>query len=229
MQVELIDSMGSDLTVVNAARVSFNKESEWEYSTTVSEPDKFGLTYELSEANLSDKDARLIHYLASHNHWTPFGHCFATFRIKAPIFVARQLVKHTVGLVWNEVSRRYVDSEPELYWPEQWRGRPANTIKQGSGEVVEVEWGGVKDNVELLIDNYKYLLDQGVSPEFARMILPQNMYTEWYWSGSLAAWARVCKLRCKPDAQEQTRYIAEQINAIMFDVFPVSWDALLNG
>lgn len=217
MQVDLIDSMGSDLTVVNAARVSFNKESNWENG----EP---GGDLPLV---LKEQDERLIYYLASHNHWTPFAHCFATFRIKAPTFVARQLVKHSVGLAWNEVSRRYVDTEPELYWPDQWRGRPENSIKQGSGDYVEVNDRFTKYVAGLAKQNYQDLLENGVSPEYARMVLPLNTYTEWYWSGSLAAWSRVLNLRLKPDAQEQTRFVAQEIHKHLKELFPVSCEALI--
>ena len=177
MEVTLIDSMGSDLTVVNAARVSFNKESEWE-SITPDGP---------VENVLTEKDERLINYLANHNHWTPFGHCFIQFRIKAPVFVARQLVKHQIGLVWNEVSRRYVDDKPEFFIPDVWRKRAKNK-KQGS-----VEDGSIHYNtaplMKFVTECYSNMIKEGIAPEMARMILPQNMYTEWYWSGSLAAFS----------------------------------------
>ena len=219
MSVELIDSMGSDLSVVNAARVSFAKESDWEYS------DKFVDV-------LSDKDEKLIAYLATHNHWTPFAHAFLSFRIKAPIFVARQLVKHQVGLAWNEVSRRYVDDEPEFWFPKVWRGKPVNA-KQGSSGTLESEQprydinmyirGVVKDS----LDCYMEMLDLGMAPEQARMVLPQNTMTEWIWSGSLAAFARVCKLRLDPHAQQETQEIAKLINNLVPSEFEHSWKALL--
>lgn len=218
MKVDLVDHMGSDLTVVNAARVSFDKESELK-------PD----------GDIKDSDWRLIHYLAAHNHWTPFGHCTATFRIKAPLFVARQLGKHQVGLVWNEVSRRYVDSEPEFYVPGSWRSRAPN-VKQGSGDASVILWSmwdfdtGEEDIATHHSDSlrlYQHLLAQGVCPEQARMVLPQSMYTEWYWTGSLAAFARVCKLRLDPHTQKETQEIAKMISDHMADLFPVSWKALL--
>ena len=165
----------------------------------------------------------MIRYLAREKHISPFGHCFATFRIKAPIFVARQLVKHKF-LRWNEVSRRYVDSEPEFYEPKQWRGRSADK-KQGSEGVVnitldqEVQW-----NRQL--STYKTLLSEGVAPEQARIVLPQSMMTEWYWSGSLDAFADVCRLRCKEDTQAETQEVAWAISLKMEDLFPVSWVAL---
>ena len=201
MNVSLIDFMGTDLSVVNAARVSFAKVSN----------------------ELSDKDEKLINYLAKHNHWSPFGHASLQFRIKAPIFVARQLVKHQVGLVWNEVSRRYVDDEPEFFIPEQWRSRPENS-KQGSGEEIIIY--NIESTMQFVKQTYQNLLKANVAPEMARMVLPQNMYTEWYWSGSLMAFARVCNLRCKDDTQLETQHIADCIDWHLHEKFPVSWGAL---
>lgn len=232
MDVELVDHMGTDISVVNAARVSFDKESEWEYERYTSEPDKYGLTYDLfGDPKLSDKDTKLINYLARHNHWTPFGHAFASFRIKAPIFVARQLGKHQVGLVWNEVSRRYVDADPEFYSPDKWRQRAEN-VKQGSAD----EEAQLMPYTNFCLSNYadeakqlyKRLLQSNVCPEQARMVLPQSMYTEWIWSGSLIAFARVCKLRLDSHTQYETRLVAEQIAVTMENLFPVSWKALMN-
>ena len=201
-QVTLIDKMGSDLSVVNSARVSFAKQHN----------------------TMQDNDERLIKYLATHNHWSPFGHASLQFRIKAPVFVARQLVKHQVGLVWNEVSRRYVDDEPEFYIPDVWRKKPEGSIKQGSSEeTVEYDIAGT---IEYTKQTYKNLLREGIAPEMARMVLPQNMYTEWYWSGTLYAFARVCELRCKDDSQRETRDITWQIDKLVKDKFPVSWEAL---
>ena len=221
MNVTLIDSMGTDLSVVNAARVSFAKNSSWGHHV----PNQ-GI-FELKKG-----DIRLIQYLAKHGHWTPFGHCTLSFHIKAPIFVARQLVKHQVGLVWNEVSRRYVDDDPEFWYPEHWRGR-AEDKKQGSSDEF-VDWigrsertgGRVIKTCEFAMHTYKTLLEAGVAPEQARMVLPQNTYTEWYWTGSLYAFSRVCNLRCKGDTQEETRDIAWEIHDWAKETFPVSWPAL---
>ena len=177
---------------------------------------------------LAERDAKLIRYLAKHNHWTPFGHAFASFRIKAPIFVARQLGKHQVGLVWNEVSRRYVDSEPEFYLPDVWRKR-ADNIKQGSSDEPVENITGYFNLLEYVDQYYQELLDSGVCPEQARMVLPQSMYTEWVWSGSLAAFARVCKLRLDPHTQKETRDVAEMIDKEMARLFPVSWQALMEN
>ena len=217
MNVDLIDHMGSDLTVVNAARVPFAKESEFEV-TKNSLTDGF-VSY------LSKKDQKLIMYLAEHNHWSPFGHASLQFRIKAPVFVARQLVKHQVGLVWNEVSRRYVDDEPEFYIPKEWRLK-ADDKKQGSSdETIEYNIDGA---IQFVTQTYQNLLNNNIAPEMARMVLPQNMYTEWYWSGTLMAFARVCNLRCAKDTQWETQQIANLINEQASKLFPVSWSALRN-
>ena len=222
MKVTLIDSMGTDLTVANAARVSFNKKSQWGHFI----PGQ-GI-FELKKG-----DVKLIQYLAKHGHWTPFGHCTLSYHIKAPIFVARQLVKHQVGLVWNEVSRRYVEDDPELWMPKVWRGNPENK-KQGSDPNINIEWldretrpgRAVRVAADLAVETYKRLLESGVCAEQARMVLPQNTYTEWYWTGSLYAFSRVCNLRCKGDTQEETRNVAWEIHDLAKEKFPVSWPAL---
>ena len=208
MTVTLIDSMGTDLSVVNAARVSYAKTKE-----------KF-----------EDKDEKLIKYLAQHNHWSPFGHASLQFRIKAPVFVARQLVKHQVGLTWNEVSRRYVDYRPELFEPKAWRGRPQNSKQGSDGEVVldMNDKHRLKTTMEQCLIIYDSFIKMGVAPEQARMILPQSMMTEWYWSGTLYAFARVCNLRCAKDTQQETRDIANQISKMCEELFPISWKYLID-
>lgn len=233
MKVELIDHMGSDLSVVNAARVSFDKESDWEI--VADEEIRDGKLYFVKHRKtISTKDQKLISYLAKHNHWSPFAHAFASFRIKAPIFVARQLVKHQVGLAWNEVSRRYVDSEPEFYTPDVWRKR-ADNVKQGSSEegvnlYAEVDALYLPEKInEYALRAYNNMLNVGVCPEQARMVLPQSTMTEWIWSGSLFAFARVCKLRLDPHTQKETQVVAQMINDHMADLFPVSWKALQDG
>jgi len=205
MPVELIDSMGSDLTVVNAARVSFGKK----------------------KTKLDKKDERLIKYLATHSHWTPFAHVSLQFHIQAPIFVARQLIKHQVGLVWNEISRRYVDTPPTFHAPEKWRGR-AKDKKQGASEEEVTNHGTqtYETACHRAVEHYNQLIGSGVCPEQARMVLPQSMMTEWYWSGSLFAFARVCNLRCKPDAQYETQLVANAIDELAINVAPVSWKEL---
>lgn len=222
MKVDLIDHMGSDLSVVNAARVSFDKESWWENEEAWLEFDE--------PLKLSERDSRLIGFLAKHNHWSPFAHTSIQFRIKAPIFVARQLGKHQVGLVWNEVSRRYVDAAPEFYEPETWRMKAENKKQGSSDEAVTDPWLGL--NYMVVLDQvrmaYEYMLRAGVCPEQARMVLPQSMMTEWIWTGSLHAFARVVSLRDKPDAQKETQQIAQMIADHCANLFPVSWAALTN-
>lgn len=206
MNVDYIDHMGSDDRVVDAARVSMHKEAS-QFSP--------------------EKNHKLIAYLAKHGHWTPFAHCQITMRVKAPIFVARQLVKHQIGLTWNEVSRRYVDDTPEFWWPEEWRLRAEN-VKQGSSEeTIPVDKMTTQVLQNQILGVYESLLGKGVAPEMARIVLPLNVYTEWYWTGSLMAFARVCKQRLDPHAQKETRDIAQMISDICADKFPVSWAVLL--
>lgn len=223
--------MGSDVSVVNAARVSFAKESAWEEQPmlfTAEDGYTMGTEY---VSVLSEKDQKLIRYLAAHGHWTPFGHAFLSFRVKAPIFVARQLVKHQVGLVWNEVSRRYVDDEPEFWLPsnEGWRGAPENA-KQGSTGSMPNPDVHCACSPELAmryaLDSYTSMIKDGYAPEQARMVLPQNTMTEWVWSGSLMAFARVVKLRIDPHAQAETREIAERIKELVPKQLQHSWTAL---
>ena len=238
IKVDHVDHMGTDLTVVNAARVSFDKASQWETGFKMSDDDcdvHYGEPCRLEYTKLSDADVKLIAYLAKHNHWSPFAHTSIQLRVKAPIFVARQLVKHQVGGVWNEVSRRYVDSKPEVYFPEVWRGRPTDGAKQGSSGVVERMDGyagnsSVQAYAHTAASNalglYNEMLAAGVAPEQARMILPQGAMTEWYWTGSLMFFARVCAQRLDPHAQAETSEVARQIADIVRLLFPVSWAAL---
>lgn len=219
IEVTYIDHMGSDLSVVNAARVSFGKKSAaLGYS---------GVGDENMRPILHDKDKKLIKYLAKHNHTSPFNHSFMTVHVKAPIFVARQLQKHEY-MPWNEISRRYVDDEPEFYEPDHWRDKSEDK-KQGSGGKSQSQYFPniyVKEITEKALGDYKKMLTQGIAPEQARMILPQNMMTEWYWSGTVGAWAKMCNLRCKPDTQLETRIVGNEVSNIMLRYFPVSWEAL---
>ena len=210
--------MGSDLSVVNAARVSFGKKSE-ALGTS-------GVEGQPMTPILNDPDKKLIKYLAKHKHMSPFGHCFASFHVKAPVFVARQLVKHKF-LRWNEISRRYVSDNPEFYRPEIWRGK-SDDKKQGSdGKIASGSPDIVSFHLnKVALDNYKLLLHHGVCPEQARMVLPQSTMTEWYWSGSLDAFSDMCKLRCKSDTQYETRIVADHISNLMLNLFPKSWSAL---
>jgi len=216
-----IDHMGSDLSIVNAARVSFGKKSDWKPIDVEDRVDDFNC--------LQDKDAKLIKYLAKHKHMSPFGHAFISVHVKAPIFVARQLVKHKF-LRWNEISRRYVDSEPEFYSP-VWR-ESVKDKKQGSGGDLVGELQDKNTYQTSLVegksvDLYKEMLRTGVCPEQARMVLPQSTMTEWYWSGSLDAFADMCKLRLKEDTQYETRLVAQQVDEIIKPLFPVAWKELL--
>lgn len=245
MNVDLVDHMGSDLSVVNAARVSFDKFGEWEDVEYIDEHSDIEVP---GTGVLSEKDTGLIGYLAKHNHWSPFSHAFLSFRIKAPIFVARQMVKHQVGLAWNEVSRRYVDDTPEFFVADGWRGKPDGSIKQGSGDNI-VRYGGTAIDCQITKQDgwseqgsvtvnhtklcdmatqvYDDLIAQGVAPEMARMVLPQSMMTEWIWSGSVYAFARVCNLRLDPHAQAESRVVADAIHQNAKELFPASWAALV--
>jgi len=231
IEVTYIDHMGSDLSVVNAARVSFNKKSHCEETRFVDMGDWCG-----DMPIVNERDTKLIRYLAREKHKSPFNHTNATFRVKAPIFVARQLQKHEY-MPWNEVSRRYIDEEPEFYVPEVWRGRSADK-KQGSEGEVDLYNIFDKRNPgflvgetvthyrKLILELYQSLLDAGVCPEQARMELPQSMMTQWWWSGTVFAFAKMCSLRCKPDTQLETQEVANLIDEQMAKLFPVSWEAL---
>lgn len=229
MKVNYIDHMGSDLSVVNAARVSFAKESEYplicmagcgEHGHSPSDDCPY-----CEVGDLNDRDKKLISYLAKHGHWTPFGHPQVTLHIKVPIFVARQLHKHQVGFVVNEVSRRYVDEEPEFYTPtdDRYRKRAENK-KQGSSD--ETVWWVTHDYLDSCLFEYREMISHGIAPEQARMVLPLSTYTEFYMTGSLAAWSRLYNLRIQPDAQKEVQVVAKQIGQIIEPLFPVSWRAL---
>lgn len=228
MSVELIDTLGTDLSVVNAARVSMAKESDWEVKAGFRKEDTGVLT---------EKDQKLLKYLATHNHWTPFSHPQLSFRIKAPIFVARQWFKHMIGFTRNETSRRYVDEEPTFYFPQKWRKRAEN-VKQGSSEeavsldpLLKMEDGSgciflPEEIVNSSLSTYLSMIELGVAPEQARMILPQNMMTEWVETASLAGVARACKLRMDSHAQSETRDLADKVASFCKDKFPYSWKYL---
>jgi thymidylate synthase (FAD) len=213
--VELVDYCGDDLSVVNAARVSFNKQSDFDYD--------YGMDG-LTNLRLTEKDAKLINYLAKHKHKSPFNHCFMSFRVKAPIFVARQLVKHEY-LPWNEVSRRYVTEEPEFYCPDYWR-KAADNVKQGSSDEA-VNSGICFYSTQSCLVHYQEMLREGICPEQARMVLPQNTMTEWIWSGTLFAFAKMCKLRLDAHTQRETQEIAQKVSKHAEFLYPVSWTALM--
>jgi len=224
IEATYIDHMGSDLSVVNAARVSFGKKSRYYYGDEAEIAADFDREWEEPTFMLNE-DEKLINYLAKHKHTSPFGHCFASFHIKAPIFVARQLVKHKF-LRWNEISRRYVSNAPEFYEPDEWRSK-AQDKKQGSGPALEDQQDiHIATTQRIVAMLYESMLDRGVCEEQARMVLPQNTMTEWYWSGSLDAFADMCNLRCTGDTQLETRLVANDICNSMKELFPISWFAL---
>ena len=207
MKVEHIDHMGNDDSVVNAARVSFAKQAD-QYT--------------------EDQNARLIKYLARHNHWTPFAHAFVTLRFKAPIAIHAQCVKHQIGFAMNTVSRRYVSDKPELFIPD-FRLAPEGSVKQGSGEVHpdNAHWQvNYEDLMNKAVDLYLMMIDGDVAPEQARFVLPQGVMTEWVWSGSLQAWARFYTQRIDPHAQKEIQFLAQEVDKIVGALYPVAWDAL---
>lgn len=215
MNVEYIDHYGSDLLVANAARVSFSKRKT-----------------EFESGDRPGTDERLIKYLARENHFMPFCHPHITLHVKAPIFVARQLAKHQIGGSWSEVSRRYVSNEPEIYLPNAWRTKPQGSIKQGSGGEADDQEGIMAEyasTMQVALGVYDRLIDEGIAPEQARMVLPQSVLTEWYWTGSLMFFCRVCKLRLDEHSQKETREIAERIAEVVAPLFPVSWSALMEN
>lgn len=239
ISVEYIDHLGTDLNVVNAARVSFNKESEFEYSTgdenlpdgdfweDVTDLDK-DTSYVYRRLNTADQ--KLIKYLVKHEHWTPLAHTSITVRCKVPLFLAAQLKKHVVGLVFNEVSRRYVDHTPEFWFPDIWRER-ADNVKQGSKPTgVEAQWkvaAWSENTVNHCLDTYNNLLSAGVAPELARTILPQNTMTEFIWTGSAVAFARVIKQRSYAGAQLEAQEFAAKLKDAIKNCYPVTLHYLL--
>lgn len=237
MKAELVEHWGTDLTPVNAARVSMNKESDWEYEVRGGEHDGATSWY---EEKLADRDAKLIYYLAKHQHTSCFEHQGATLRLKVPIFIARQIQRHRT-FSYNEISRRYVDTEPEFYWPDKWRKR-ADNVKQGSTEEAseymhDPKYGNelwethdeyVRDEVlGQVVNMYNGMIENDVAPELARMILPQNMYTEFYMTGNLRSWSHFLKLRLEAGAQKEVRDIAEQVEKLLQPLWPVSMKALM--
>ena len=231
--VELMDHMGSDLTVCNAARVSFNKESEWGLDFDAIARLK-SCPYNKDDVRmLKEKDEKLIRYLAKHNHWTPFAHPQITLRVKAPVSIRTQFFKHKQGFVENEISRRYVSYEPEFYSP-TWRGKPTDGAKQGSDDFITEEtrtnlYNAIcRESYETALHVYNTLIEKGIAPEQARFVLPQGMYTEWYWTGSLAAYARFYKQRKDDHAQWEIREYANAVGKIIEPYFPVSWKHLTN-
>lgn len=236
MKVEYVQHWGDELTVVNAARVSFDKESDWEIIGVEEIYDADSRTVEVHQVKgLNTKDAKLVYYLAREGHTSCFEHMGATLRLKVPIFIARQIQRHRT-FSYNEISRRYVDSEPELFWPDKWRKRAEN-VKQGSSDeeltdfVVEGESMGTPQEVmqamaSMTLQGYTYALETGMAPELARMILPQNMYTEFYMTGNLRSWSHFLSLRLDSHAQKEVRDVAKMVEDILLPLWPVSMEAL---
>lgn len=265
--VEYKDHLGTDLTVVNAARTSFGKESEWDDRYATQEEfeagegvmvrklkpadanlirflatgfrtkdwdallDKIVTSIVCDETWKADLTEILQHYKKSAQHWAPFGHPHLQIRMKLPIFLARQFVKHQIGGTWSEESRRYMSSEPEFWFPKEWHGRPED-IKQGSDGLVknQIDAHGIADYAtKAALTGYDHLLEMGVAPEEARIVLPLNTMTTVTWTGSLLFWSRVCNQRLDNHAQKAANELAEQIAAIAQPIFPVSWAALVGG
>lgn len=262
---EYIMHMGDDLNVVNNARVSFDKQSSWKLD--FSKDHKFGdhvlsdkdaglvrflaTGFRKSEWNEMIQGVRTMSDLEIHRlflklrrhatHWAPMAHPHVQMRITAPIFLARQYVKHQIGLTWSEVSRRYVDDEPSFWFPDGWRARPEGGIKQGSSDMIvesiraEDEAGEFYTDPQHLSEAateaglavFLGMVEAGVAPELARINLPQNMMVTWRWTGSLAAFARVCQQRCDTHAQKEAQILGSQISTIMSGLFPVAWDAMV--
>ena len=205
MKVELVDWSGGDLSVVNSARVSFAKKV----------------------IDMDTSDVKLIRYLAKHHHDTPFRHNFIQLRCQVPLFLARQLMKHQAGLTWNEESRRYIDSTPEFYYPENWRARPDKSIKQGSGKTLNNAYTGQYDvMIGKMMHYYENLLESGIAPEMARMVLPQSMMVNFIWSGNLLAFYHVYNLRSGEGAQQEAIEFAKLLKEAIEPKFPISWDSL---
>lgn len=223
MKAEYIDHMGDDLSVVNAARVSFDKESEWDWVV---------VNGGREEEFLKPEDSKLIRYLAKHNHWTPFAHTSISLRMSAPVPIRTQCFKHKQGLVENEESRRYISSTPKLFVPDEFRSAPTNGAKQGSGGVHPrgSEWAVIyKNNCQEMIELYEAMVTDGVCPEQARFVLPQGCEVNWIWTGNLYAFANFYLKRTEAHAQKEIRDLAEDVGKIVQPLFPVSWEALVHG
>lgn len=245
MEANYMCHSGDDLLVVDAARASFGKASEWEYRAATKEEEAEAWAVGVVDLplmkQLSQKDERLINYLAREKHVLPFRHPSITLRCKAPLFLARQLGKHQVGMSWSEESRRYIDSEPEFFWPDKWRKR-AEDKKQGSTDEASEYMHDLKCGNEIWENLYEYVRDEvlgsavnmyngmiknGVAPEQARMVLPQNMYINWVWTGTLLSWAHMYKLRTGHGAQKEAVEFAEMVREVIAPLYPVSWAALM--
>jgi len=178
---------------------------------------------------LSERDQRLINYLADHNHWTPFAHNSITLRVKAPVPIRTQCFKHKQGFVENEESRRYISSKIDIYVPDIIREAPKDNVKQGSGgkhpQSNSIRYF-MEKSMLFSVKDYEALIEHGVCPEQARFVLPQGAEVSWIWTGSLAAYARFYNLRNDANAQYEVRQLAEEIGVLIEPLFPISWKAL---
>tara|TARA_R110000851_G_scaffold41082_7_gene103341 strand:- start:4414 stop:5121 length:708 start_codon:yes stop_codon:yes gene_type:complete len=231
MKAEYMYHSGDDLAVVNAAKVSFDKESEWASSEFIGE-DWDAYYNEEPESNkvLHEKDKKLINYLATHNHWTPFAHNSITLRMQAPVPIRTQCFKHKSGFVENEESRRYISGGVDLYTPKELRMSPAvGQSKQGSHGVHDKSnyWLRImSQSMHNSVEVYEILINTGICPEQSRLVLPQGAEVNWVWTGSLAAYARFYGLRSDPHAQLEIQMLAGEVGKLIQPLFPVSWDAL---
>jgi len=227
IKAELLDYMGTDLDVVNAAKVSFSKESEWDWQT------EYECGVPVSDTPiLADKDKKLINYLATHDHWTPFAHTALKFRCSAPVPIRTQAFKHKIGMVENEESRRYISSTPEIYIPEFFRAKPEGSIKQGSaGEHPRSDefLKRYKEKTEECVGLYLTMLNGGICPEQARFVLPQGAIVNWIWTGNMVSFANFYNKRTDTNAQYEVRLLAESVGKQIAEIFPVSWKALVGG
>lgn len=244
IKVEYINHCGDDLSVCNAARCSFDKQSEWDVESGVNlntqginpldegwkDITDWNEDYDNWYQKLKSSDVKLINYLAKHKHFSPFNHSFISVRVKAPVFVARQLVKHKF-MPWNEVSRRYVKDKPEFYRPDSWR-LAADNVKQGSAgdadELLNAQAMVILSSNDIdSLEKYDWLIEKGVCAEEARMVLPQNMMTTWIWSGTLGAFCDMLVLRLDEHTQYESRVVAQKVAEIVKELFPVSYKALV--
>lgn len=242
IKAELLDYMGDDLAVVDAARVSFNKNSDWEYPSQVYTIEEYDQSLAISEGftwnecgglqRLSASDTKLINYLAKYDHWTPFAHTALKFRCSAPVPIRTQAFKHKIGMVENEESRRYISSTPEIFIPEFFRAKPEGSIKQGSaGEHYNSKFWveQYSQNTENAVNLYLEMLQDGICPEQARFILPQGAIVNWIWTGNLVSFANFYNKRTEATAQYEVRLLAESVGEKIAELFPVSWKALTGG
>ena len=222
ISVKVVDSMGTDFRIFEAAKATLGGGTESNFQVGETDP------------------TRLINFLASERHVTPFRHPQITLECEAPIAIARQLGKHQVGFSWNERSMRYRDSVIDVFTPDMFRGRPAH-LHDGSTEedvgkretALRSSWKEkwtieelYKEAIEESVSTYERLLEAGLAPEQARFVLPQGMITRWFWTGSLYGFYEVYRQRSSEHAQYEVRDFADQLDKVMSELFPIAWEAL---